>query len=1175
MTRARFICLFLFFASSMFGQSNSLPILSQGSRSVSPASQSDPKAQARILDGHGKPPAQRTGSQADHGFSRLHGYKSSIQANFQSLATNVSGIFLEAPTYSSSGAESIAVADVNGDGKPDVITNNGDVLLGNGDGTFQAAVTYGAGGSCVTVADVNGDGKPDLLFAGDGVSVLLGNGDGTFQTAVNYSAAGESATSVAVADVNGDGKLDVIAVNDSGTVSVLLGNGDGTFQAAVSYPSGGEFASSVAVADVNGDGKPDLLVATDCAISNSNCVYGNGVVGVLLGNGDGTFQTVVSYDSGGWAGTAMAVADVNGDGKPDVVVANGCSFSYCGGGNYSPVSVLLGNGDGSFQAAVSYSSGGEYAVSVAVADLNGDGKPDIVVANQCVNDCSYDVYGSAGVLLGNGDGTFQTAVGYGSGGEYANSVSVGDVNGDGKPDILVVNECDASGNCGNGAIGVLLGNGDGTFKTDANYSLDAQLPYSVVASSVYVADVNADGKPDLLVAGNGVSVLLGNGDGTFQTAVNYSAGGESATSVAVADVNGDGKLDVIANNGDVLLGNGDGTFQAAVTYGAGGSCVTVADVNGDGKPDLLLITGDGVSVLLGNGDGTFQAAVSYPSGGESATSVAVGDVNGDGKPDILVANLCDISGNCQNGTVGVLLGNRDGTFQAAVTYSSGGGYASSVVMGDVNGDGKPDLVVAQCGGSNCASGSVGVLLGNGDGTFQAASQVLTPEQVSPYLGALVLADFNGDGKLDVASGAGAFLLLGNGDGTFQPYLNLGATGSGIAVGDFNRDGKPDLAVGGVAVLLNITAGFHCATTTVLTSSGNPGNTGQPVTFTATVTPAFGAGALTGAVIFYDAATPLATAAIVNGQAALNTSSLSAGTHSITASYSGDTNYLPSSSATITKTVNQASTTLKLTSGVNPSGLDQPVTFTATITTQYGGQASGTVTFKNGVTTLGSTAVNSNAASLTTSNLAMGTHTITAIYSCDGNFTGSTSNAVPQVVTKATTTTTLLSSINPLVAGKSVTFTATVSSLAASRTGTVQFLNGTTLLATETLKSGAAKYTTSQLPPGTDSITAVYSGDSNNSGGSSASVNQLVQAPTTTTLTSSPESSAYGQTVIFSAVVTSSIGPPPDGETSKLQARLDGAGNRNLEWRCGLHLSLDAGCGRQGDHGDLWRRCELH
>src|SRR5208282_5372464 len=133
--------------------------------------------------------------------------------------------------------------------------------------------------------------------------------------------------------------------------------------------------------------------------------------------------------------------------------------------------------------------------------------------------------------------------------------------------------------------------------------------------------------------------------------------------------------------------------------------------------------------------------------------------------------------------------------------------------------------------------------------------------------------------------------------------------------------------------------------------------------------------------------------------------------------------LPSSSATITKTVNQASTTLKLTSGVNPSGLDQPVTFTATITTQYGGQASGTVTFKNGVTTLGSTAVNSNAASLTTSNLAMGTHTITAIYSGDGNFTGSTSNAVPQVVTKATTTTTLLSSINPLVAGKSVTFTA--------------------------------------------------------------------------------------------------------------------------------------------------------
>jgi hypothetical protein len=220
----------------------------------------------------------------------------------------------------------------------------------------------------------------------------------------------------------------------------------------------------------------------------------------------------------------------------------------------------------------------------------------------------------------------------------------------------------------------------------------------------------------------------------------------------------------------------------------------------------------------------------------------------------------------------------------------------------------------------------------------------------------------------------------------------------------------------------------------------------------------------------------------------------------------------------------------LTSGVNPSGLDSPVTFTATITPQYSGQASGTVTFKDGTTTLGSATVNGNVANLTTSGLAMGTHYITAVYSGDSNFTGSTSNTLTQVVTKATTTTTLVSSVNPSAQGKSVTFTAVVSSLAGTPTGKIKYLNGTTVLATLTLTSGSAKYTTPKLPPGANSITAVYEGDSNNSGSTSAPVSQFVLATTTTTLTSSPNPSAYGQTVAFTAVLTSSIGAPPDGET---------------------------------------------
>jgi hypothetical protein len=189
-----------------------------------------------------------------------------------------------------------------------------------------------------------------------------------------------------------------------------------------------------------------------------------------------------------------------------------------------------------------------------------------------------------------------------------------------------------------------------------------------------------------------------------------------------------------------------------------------------------------------------------------------------------------------------------------------------------------------------------------------------------------------------------------------------------------------------------------------------------------------------------------------------------------------------------------------------------------------------LTFQDRSTTLGSAAVSGNAASLTASGLAVGTHSITSVYSGDSNFTGSTSNQFMQVVTKATTTTTLLSSIIPSVSGKPVTFSAVVSSPAGAPTGRVEFLNGTTLLATVTLTSGSATYTTSKLPVGSNSISALYLGDSNNNGSTSAPVDQfLLAAATTTTLTSSPNPSTYGQSVIYTATVTSIIGAPPDGE----------------------------------------------
>src|ERR1022692_1508187 len=278
-----------------------------------------------------------------------------------------SGTFVSAAPYLANGAGTwVAVGDFNGDGLLDVaaVYASGGVaiLLGNGDGSFQAAVNYaaGSGPSAVAVADFNGDGAPDLAVvnAVDGtVSVLLSNGDGTFQAAVNY-AAGSGPAAVAVGDFIGNGKADLAVVNATdGTLSVLLGNGDGTFQPAVSYAVGAN-PQAVALGDLNGDGRPDLVVANNAANS----------VSVLLGNGDGTFRAAVNYAAGANP-QAVAVGDVNGDGQADVVAAN------AGSGN---ISVLLGNGDGTLQAAVNFSAGSGPA-SLALADFNGDSRTDVVV----------------------------------------------------------------------------------------------------------------------------------------------------------------------------------------------------------------------------------------------------------------------------------------------------------------------------------------------------------------------------------------------------------------------------------------------------------------------------------------------------------------------------------------------------------------------------------------------------------------------------------------------------------------------------------------------------------------------------------------------------------------------------------------------------------------------------
>ncbi len=686
-----------------------------------------------------------------------------------------------------------ASGDFNGDGIPDLVSisyENGSVSveLGQADGSFRdLGVRYPVGVQPVAAAaaDFDGDGNVDLAVLNQVcltdpcppglVSILLGNGDGTFRPHVDYPT-GPNPNGLVVGDFNGDGHLDLatadavsrISSGSPGMVSVLLGNGDGTFQSHVDSPAGNGVIG-LAAADFNLDGKLDLVV-------DNHPSFASQTVSLLIGRGDGSFEQPTTLSAGGDP-TSLVAADFDGDGNPDLAITTGVGA----------VAVLRGNGDGTFQPHVDY-PGGFGPVRIIATDMNGDGKLDLVISLTT----GIPTYGAVSILLGVGDGTFQVRREYATG--TFGPLVAGDFNGDGNQDLAIAK--------GGNTASVLLGSGDGTLEHPTDYGTGNGV------AAVATGDFNGDGNLDLVVANSAcscphgtVSLLLGNGDGTFRPRADFATG-EVPIALAIGDFNQDGSLDLaVANSLDgtvsILLGNGDGTFAPQVTFatGRGPSGIIARDFNSDGKLDLAVanVLDNNLSILLGNGDGTFQPHVDYAAG-PGAAGITADDFNGDGKLDIAVANTHTPITIRDQGLVSVLLGNGDGTFQTHVDANTASLQPLDVTTGDFDGDGFVDIAVTT---ALRERGSVSILRGRGDGTFQLSGN---PYSTGRFTTPITSGDFNLDGILDLAvvnaGSNSATILRGKADGTFesQGIYGVGVEPSGLATGDFNGDGALDLAV---------------------------------------------------------------------------------------------------------------------------------------------------------------------------------------------------------------------------------------------------------------------------------------------------------------------------------------------------------------------------------------------
>ena len=830
--------------------------------------------------------------------------------------------FTNSQTISTTGSQlyAVASADFNADGKLDLAVSNSasntvTILLGNGDGTFNlgSVITGFNAPMALVTGDFNSDGKLDLAVVNNGanqIAVLLGTGSGIFGSPITQ-ATGSNPQGLVLGDFNSDGVPDLAVANSgSNTISILLGTGTGTFNVAAS-PNTGTGPTSIALADFNNDGKQDLIVTN----------FNDGTATLCFGVGDGTFTSI--YSTGVFGGSySIVTADFNGDGNMDFAVAD-----Y----QTSALAIFLSDGAGNFNSSSVATASNP--IALAVADFNGDGIPDLAAVNA-------NPSGSVSVLLGKGDGTFQTYLSAALG-TNPKGIAVGDLNGDGITDL-------AATNYGGNNVTVLLAQptqaatvlvsnlspvGTGTHLVVASYPGDTNFAGSTSGSSSLTAQPVADtltltASPASSTAGQQVtltatlnpftaqnhttdgqtvnfttqgSVLLGSGtlsggvatftsstiptgtntlQATYPGDTNFSSSSSNTLSYTVASVTSTTLAIIGGANGVTSVASGTAVTLTATVLSrsspvspglvafcdaAAAHCTDVhrlgtAQLNSAGAATLRLIPAIGThsyrAIFLGTtaassssssasplavtglyatsttlsssgspGNYTLTAAVASasrtgPSGtvsfidtsnsnanlgsaalgagvssftlgsqltlptGRFPRAVVSGDFNADGKPDFAIVNYAA-------NTLSIFLGNGDGTFTAAASPSATLSNPNSIALGDFNGDGKQDLAV-----TNYANNTVSILLGNGDGTFTPVQGAATGNL--PY--AVVSADFNSDGKPDLAIANAhdnsVTLLLGNGDGTFSAAstLSTGNNPQSIVSADFNNDGNQDLAV---------------------------------------------------------------------------------------------------------------------------------------------------------------------------------------------------------------------------------------------------------------------------------------------------------------------------------------------------------------------------------------------